>query len=228
MAWVHYRAPFELFDVDQTGNIIGHMVESYVVQEYLKHVGRSGVYPVNDKDFSDFTAGLANMTLYTAFLKQNNPNLKLSQLLKMRVKGIRKIPDICTHDYPRREEYYEIKPNSVSGLFDGNEKLAEIQAFNDFFDLPYRAGRIFTPNTHVIFFDDTLQGLPTQLAIRYRRIQHGLIVYDIAYSRWPIILTEKDAAEIWGKCLPWGLKHAAESVARRFKTVAPGRKIVPG
>jgi hypothetical protein len=228
MAWVHYRAPFEFFDVDQTGNIIGHMVESYVVQEYLRHVGRPNVYPFNPKDYSDFTAGFANTTLYTAFLKQNNPQLSVSQLLKMRLKGIRRIPDICTHDYPRREEYYEIKPRSVSGLLDGQIKLAEIQAFNDAFSLPYRAGKIFSPNTHVIFFDDTLQGIPTQLAIRYQRVEEGLIAYDIAYSRWPIVLTEKDTGEIWAKLLPLGLKHFADSVVRRFNTVRPGRKIIPG
>jgi len=228
MTWVHYRAPFELFDVDQTGNIIGHMVESFVVQEYLKHVGRATVYPANLKDFSDYTAGFANTTLYTAFLKQNNPSLSVSELLKMRIKGIRRIPDICTHDYPRRTEYYEIKPNSPTGRIDGAIKMAEIQAFNDAYNLPYTPGTIFRPDSYKIFFDDTLQGIPTTLAIHYERIGPGLIGYEIAYSRWPIIMTEYDAEEVWTKCLAVGLKHGVDSVVRRFRTVGLGQKVIPG
>lgn len=222
MPWVHYKAPFELFDVDQTGNAVGHIVESFVVEEYLKHVGRQYVFPANQKDFSDFTAGFANVTLYTTFLQQNNPNLSLSQLLWMRGRGLRRIPDICTHDDPRRFEYYEIKPNSTSGRFDGIQKLSQIDAFNDNFNLPYKPGKIWNPEFYIIWYDDTLQGIPTQLAFHITRIRPGLIAYDIAFSRYPLVFTENDILELSTKFSAWYAKQIAGSFRRRITTIGLG------
>jgi hypothetical protein len=228
MSFVYERAPFEFFDVDQSGNIVGHMVESFVLEEYLKHVGRTRVYPAAIKDYSDFTCGFANTTLYTAFLKQNNPRLSITQLLAMRLRGIRRIPDICTHDEPRRTEYYEVKPNSTTGLRDGDIKLAEIDAFNQFFNLPYRPGRIWSPDFYVTFFKDTLQGIPTEMAMHIKRIKPGLIGWSVAYSRWPIIMTENDVTELWTKCFPQGMKHAGNSLVRRLKSLTGRGPILPG
>lgn len=222
MVWVYHKAPFEFFDVDQTANVVGHWAESYVIEEYLRHVGRQHVYPVNQKDFSDFTAGFANMTLYTAFLQQNNPSLSLSQMLWMRGWCLRKIPDICTHDSPRRLEYYEVKPNSPSGRSDGLEKIAEIDAFNDNFNLPYKPGKIWKPHFYQIIFDEILQGIPTQIAFRFTTNQPGLIVYDVAYSRYPIILTEKDLEEMTTKLGSFYAKQIASSIGRRLSTVRLG------
>ena len=109
-------------------SIAGELAGGMIQTDWHAHLGRTGVFPLSKKDFADFTAGFANMTLYTAFLKANNPQLSVSQLLKMRVKGIRKIPDFCTHDSPKRLDFYEVKPDSRDGRADGEQKIAEIDA----------------------------------------------------------------------------------------------------
>jgi len=165
----------------------GLAVEPIISTDYLKHVGRSHFFPFPGatKDYSDFTAGWANMTLYTAFLAANNPHLSKSELLKMRIKGIRKIPDLCTHDDPRRLEYYEIKANSEGGRRRGREKLAAIQAFNDYFSLPYKAGTIYSPDKKLTIWEGDLWVGHVITILHVMRISPGLIVYEICRNDPP-------------------------------------------
>jgi len=174
---------------------VGSSAEKIILEDYLKHVGRRRVYPWNEKDFSDFTAGFANMTLYTSFLKDKNPDLSVSELLLMRVKGLRSIPDICTHDEPRRTEYYEIKPNSDTGIAAGEEKLANIDAFNSYFNLPYRAGRIYKPDNHEKIHSATYHGIKTTAYFHYERKKNGLIVYEMCIENHQDIFMPVAVAE---------------------------------
>src|SRR5262245_53558253 len=98
----------------------GLIAEQFVGRDYLQRVGRSAFFPASTIDFQDISSGFGNVTLLISFLKTNNPHLTASKLLVMSAEfALVKVPDLMTHDPPRRTEFYEIKPNSPDGRFEG-------------------------------------------------------------------------------------------------------------
>lgn len=184
-------APEEIGDIDASLKVWGQLAEIILLEYYLKHVGRSMVFPHSDKDFVDFTSGWANQTLYVAFIGKNNPKLSISELLSFRRPGLLKVPDICTHDYPARTEYYECKPNSYSGKRDGDQKLAEIDALNASFNLPYKPGSIWSPTIDHVVVQDVFSGQPYTVTVQFRKLKKGLIVWNMDYSSVLLIPLEE-------------------------------------
>src|SRR5688572_19344146 len=107
-------APSE-FLTPQAASAFGLVAEALVAKDYLENVGRTSFFPLSQTDFLDISIGFGNVALYIAFLKANNPSLSASQLLFMSSQGGTKVPDLMTHDAPRRTEFYEVKPNSFDG-----------------------------------------------------------------------------------------------------------------
>lgn len=84
-----------------------------------------------------------NTQLFIAFLGANNPNLNTSNLATralMKGGGI-KNPDWVIDRKAKLEfEYYELKPNSTSGLKAGQEKILALIALCGINSLPYHPG----------------------------------------------------------------------------------------
>lgn len=165
----------------------GLTVEPIIRADYLRHVGRQNFFPLQEKDFSDFSSGFSNTTMYISFIKRHNPQLSVSQLLSLSAASLFKIPDLCTHDDPRRLEFYEIKPNSTSGRSAGVTKISEIGALNDSFSLPYKAGRIYAPDVHVTIWEGDLSVGHVVSTLHFKRTQLGLIVYELCQNSPPSV-----------------------------------------
>jgi hypothetical protein len=185
------KAPSEL--VHENTVIIGQIAEGIIQGDWQRHLGRSSVFPASKKDFADFTSGFANTTLYRAFLVGNNPQLSVSELLLLSAE-LSRVPDFCTHDVPRRADYYEVKPNSVSGRRAGVKKIAEIDAFNANFSLPYRPGTIYNPDKNVEYFNGTIGGQPHKAVMHFKRTQPALIVYEFCFTSTPVAGLEEGLA----------------------------------
>ncbi|WP_338663164.1 hypothetical protein VQH23_23880 [Pararoseomonas sp. SCSIO 73927] len=170
-----------------TAKLFGLIAETTIGGFYLKDRGKPFFFPVTDQDFGDFTAGFANVTLYTAFLKMKNPHLRLSQLLDMRRKlggdesgSLFKVPDLVTDNGAIRQ-FYEIKPNSATGLRDGDEKLANLSAFCDFFKVSYKPGTAWSPDKRLLLYDGVIEAVELRVKVFFHffRVQPGLIVYEL-------------------------------------------------
>lgn len=171
-------APSE-FLTTPTASAFGSIAEAIIQADYLKDVGRGAFFPASPFDFIDISHGFGNSALYIAFLKANNPKLSVSQLAVLSLGGDLKIPDIMTHNPPRRTEFYEIKPNSPDGRLAGTTKVALIDAVMRGFSLPYTPGIQYTPNKRVKIFSGTPLGARLDVFFHFQRIAPGLIVYEI-------------------------------------------------
>jgi hypothetical protein len=93
--------------------------------------------------------------------------------------GLTKIADLMTHDPPQRTEFYEIKPNSVDGRLAGRTKIALIDALMHGTSLPYVPGVQYTPDKRILIYSGTPLGAKLDVFFHFKRIQAGLIVYEI-------------------------------------------------
>jgi len=157
---------------------IGFAAETIIEMDYLRNVKRPSFFPLSVIDFADFSHGFGNTLLYIAFLKGSHPTLSASKLLVMSAGGDVKIPDIMTFDPGRREEFYEIKPNSVDGRFAGRTKIANIAALMASQGLPEVPGIQYSPNKKIKFFSGTPLGHKIDVFFHFERIAPGLIVYE--------------------------------------------------
>jgi hypothetical protein len=171
-------APSEIPGFTQSSPF-GAVAEQIITADYLRNVGRTTVFPASNKDFIDFSAGFGNSAIYAAFLGINNPKLSAIALANLSVGALLKIPDLMTHDSGIRTEFYEIKPNSITGRVDGSTKIALIEALMIFHSLVYTPGIQYSPNTRIKIFAGTPLGCKLQVFFHFQRIAPGLIVYDI-------------------------------------------------
>jgi hypothetical protein len=171
----------------QTASLFGLVAEATVAFYYLRERGKIFFFPMSSEDYGDFTAGWSNVTLYTTFLKDRNPRLSVSQLLDMRRKlggddsgSLFRVPDIVT-DTGAVREFYEIKPNSFSGVTAGDEKIANIDAFNTYFHLTYLPGTKWKPDRRILLYDGVIETVELQVKIFFHfcRVQPGLIAYEL-------------------------------------------------
>lgn len=88
------------------------------------------------------------------------------------------MPDLLTDD-GTITEFYEIKPNSPSGIVDGIEKVTKIGALMGFFNLPYVPGTKFNSDKKVLIFKGIMFEIEVKVFFHFFRLQAGLIVYDI-------------------------------------------------
>jgi hypothetical protein len=141
-----------------SASLFGSLAETTIAMFYLRHRQKAAFFPLTSDDFQDVSGGVSNVTLYLTFLKAKNPRLSSSQLLDLRRRigggqkgSFVKVPDLLTDDGTIRE-FYEIKPNSPTGVADGIEKLTKIGALMGFVNLPYVPGTKFSPDKKVLSF----------------------------------------------------------------------------
>jgi hypothetical protein len=165
----------------------GVIAESIIGGRFLDHVGRrsKGFFPGSptQEDFQDISIGFGNINLYILYLKFHN-TLSVKQLLVLSTLGMLNIPDLVTHNpsraaAPVRAEFYEIKPNSPTGITDGGIKITSVSLLNSSLPLPYKAGTIWTPDEKILIARGSPLGVFLEVFFHYKRISPALIVYDI-------------------------------------------------
>jgi hypothetical protein len=188
---------------EKAASQFGAIAEGIVAKFYLENVGRPAFFPTpgSSKDFFDITHGFGNTSLYAAFLVANHPRLSPGQILEMSNDRQVKIPDLMTFDPERRTEFYEIKPNSASGIAKGVAKVAKVHALCQSFNLPYVPGVQWDPDTKVRLFSGRLMGIEVEVTFHFFRLQPGLIVYEICAEGRARPLTNREIAMIIGVVL---------------------------
>ena len=161
-----------------TASAFGLIAESFIAARYLVHRGKNNFFPLSQTDFQDISVGFGNTPLYIAFLKNSNSHLSVSKLLFFSAAGLLKIPDLATHDGSVKE-FYEIKPNSMSGRIDGRAKVIAIEAANHMVGIPYVSGTRWSPNAKFIVFSGPVFGAHIEVTFHFFRNQRGLIVYEL-------------------------------------------------
>ena len=120
-----------------------------------------------------------NTTEYINFIEQHNPRLTTGQKVAMRglSKNLRR-PDILSHKRSRRE-FYEVKPNTVTGRSAGREKIGDLVSFYNAFSLPYIAGTAYKPRSEIILAEVFIGRVKVEIFLRLDMPTSGLIVYDL-------------------------------------------------
>lgn len=159
--------------------------------------GKAGFFPAPPGvDFFDISHGFGNTSLYAAFLVAKHPALSPSNLLEMSDNKLLKIPDLATFLPNIQTEFYEIKPNSPSGLAAGATKIANVSALYARFGLPYVPGTIWTPNFRFILFSGTILALKVDVFLHIFRQTPGLVVYEVCAEGKTRPLTNAEVAAI--------------------------------
>jgi hypothetical protein len=145
--------------------LLGNLVESPIVVDYIKETHGIVVRGVRFALIVDLLLGtewwdVGGKRSYFNFLVKNHPHLNRKQLDELKPEPAR--PDILTHNGPRysfngvqfsndRNEYYEIKPDSATGLeaWQGapgrkeEGKKYKLEKFYREFSLPYKKGSTY-------------------------------------------------------------------------------------
>lgn len=147
----------------------GMLAESVIVADYIAQMSGGVLNPA--VDFFDLKGWAVN---YYQFLTAHHPGLPVTRKLVATFKR----PDILT-DAPGRQEWYEIKPRTPSGIADGLVKLFEIPVFMDICGLPYRPGRAYTPTAEIHLADFDIHGVRVEAYLCVERARPGLITYRL-------------------------------------------------
>jgi hypothetical protein len=177
---------------------IGWWAETVIGQHYLREeVKRGAFYPENPLaiDFHDSNIGTSSKENYKNFLKRRNPGVDPKSIDRLADERGRKgpdgqilyIPDIMTHDDPRRLEFYEIKANSLDGARAGEEKVASVDAFIQKLGMKYKSGTIHlnTGEVGIEIWKRTMFGCNATVEFRFQRdfrVLSALIVYDFCVT----------------------------------------------
>ncbi len=185
-------APSEVV-LTPTAKAIGLLAEDFIGEEYLRHRGRSTFFPASPEDFQDVSVIFGNRQLHVAFLAANNPTrfkpgvaglgFDLADPLAVDANRM-KVPDLLNHipaasTTPSRVEYYEIKPNSISGRSAGRRKLKSLESDYKKLAFPYIRGKVWSVNKRVRIFKGSILGFSVESTFHYFLLEDGLIVYDI-------------------------------------------------
>lgn len=119
-----------------------------------------------------------NPAAYLYFLRKHNPrftqSVQTDYYTRLRGAEMLRIPDFLVHTFAERA-FYEVKPDSQSGMSAGVEKVGYLGATYPFFRLPYTAGLVFRPRDHVVARLGTL----LEAKLHVRLAGPGLLVYKI-------------------------------------------------
>lgn len=176
---------------DFFGKTVDLVAEDMIFEDYVRSESVNeftSIFPKRNFDgtqvFRDVT-GL-NTQLFIAFLAANNPSLNTKSLgtqALLKGGGI-KNPDWAIDRKARLEfEYYEVKPNSASGLQKGQEKILSLIALCGLNNLPYHPGTNYNPDETANLWIETKGFLETDVTLHWFKAQAGLIVYEVCVER---------------------------------------------
>jgi hypothetical protein len=180
--------------IDVFGDKIDVVAENMIFEDYVRTEAINeftSIFPKRNFDgaqvFRDVT-GL-NTQLWIAYVVDNNsgnPKVKVptfANLATMPDAGI-KNPDWALDRKARNEfEFYEVKPNSNSGLSKGRDKIRSVSAFCGTFGLPYNAGIFYQPDEMQNLWFNRQGFIETEVTLHWFRREPGLILYEICIER---------------------------------------------
>lgn len=163
-------APSEIPGIASSeASVFGQVAETLIFADFCtQYVG------VSNQVFWDQN----NPAAYLYFLASNNPQftqqLQRDFYARLRAESLMFVPDILVHK-PDEKAFYEIKPDSTSGMAAGVQKVGTLRAVYPFYQLPYVAGERYTPRDHNV----ANLGQVLRATLRVRRVAPGLIVYKL-------------------------------------------------
>src|SRR5579871_1421664 len=176
---------------DFFGKTVDLVAEEMIFEDYVRSESVNeftSIFPKRNFDgaqvFRDVT-GL-NTQLFIAFLKDNNPSLNTQSLATqalMKGGGV-KNPDWAIDRKVRGEfEFYEVKPNSQSGLQAGQTKVLALIALFGLNNLPYKPGTNYNPDDTGILWIETKGFIETEVSLHWFKSGPGLVVYEVCIDR---------------------------------------------
>ncbi len=118
-----------------------------------------------------------NPAAYLYFLAKNNPQfteqMQRDFYRRLYSAGLMRVPDLLIHS--AEKAFYEIKPESASGMRKGIEKVGTLSGVYRYYRLPYIAGTMFRPRNHTV----ALAGTALRATLNVRRSAPGLIMYTL-------------------------------------------------
>jgi hypothetical protein len=156
--------------------MFGEFAHQIVSVDYCLKMGCS----LKDNYFDKSDAGPIDSG-YVSFITRKNqgkvPPWKLDVLKAVAVSR----PDILTHK-PLRKDFYEVKPNSASGLAAGQAKLTLIDDYMRVLGLPYTRGIAYTPTEEISLGAVPFGTYMALVSLELKRVQSGLIAYKVCFT----------------------------------------------
>lgn len=191
--------PGAIFSSGKTRQAFGELVERIVQQHYCADLALQGLGTCAPfippslggarSEFFDEDAGVTRCALMASYLKFHNSTINEQAIVTACQAShpkplLVKVPDIISHRFSRTE-FYEIKPNSGSGILSGTEKVAWFNvlcrppALPQL--LPYTAGTQYTPNFTHLLANGSSFGLAFRVGIHIFRppTVPALILYEL-------------------------------------------------
>lgn len=142
-------------------------VEPLVFADYRRKMGSTP---------GDFFDDAKSSTPYKNFLIAQHPEKDSNTLKEL---SLKRRPDILRHQ-GAQSEWYEIKPESISGAYDAIRKWREIPRLYRNAGLPYEPGSSYTPTREIKLRSFiTPQGGALDLVIELTRRVEGLIFWTL-------------------------------------------------
>ena len=185
---------------------VGRAVEWAVRQDYCRNRGGCDEFQLggNGVDFFDENfagSGTTRCRFLAGYLVAHHPTLDgnlISNSCEVQKKPVDPdddenerfaIPDIITDSPGVRTEFYEVKPNSATGVAAGRQKVNTFLSLVDFLkqtdpDVGKLAkGTQFSPDRSVTIYSTSYLGfIPCEVKIHYSRLESALIVYEICVN----------------------------------------------
>jgi hypothetical protein len=159
---------------NQVASAMGDTFEGIIRADYCKSKGGCQFFPLlGEQDFADNRKGLPTVTVFLAFLKANNDSLDLHSIGQPSA-----VPDLMT-DSAGRREFYEIKPNSQSGIAAGRLKIGTVTDFLASNNLIYLPGTLYKPDVTKIIYKESAGFIQYEVSVHWFALEDGLIVYEI-------------------------------------------------
>lgn len=166
-------------------SMLGNLIEIVVVDDYMKdRAARGGTVDVfpspTARDFFDLHDDRCEAL--AAFMKLRNPFVDETVIRdfcrqrKVRDGDKSMVPDIITHD-GALQEFYEVKPASVSGKAAGRQKIRNFDELRSGMQTAYQPGTLYDPHVKKVFWTGVWAGVPARVSLQFFRETDALVVY---------------------------------------------------
>lgn len=160
-------------------SVLGGFAERLIQQDYCdQHNCQPFSRPGSLRyDYFDDSRNPKDLIAYYKFFNSHVTDGKAAEMLSYAQRHkMFKFADVIRH-VGDIQQHFEIKPASSAGIRDGREKLDLLDAFIDYFKLPYRRGTFYTPTPEMLIATIQIDGIPLELLISINRREPGLLVY---------------------------------------------------
>lgn len=156
--------------------VFGDYAHQIAALDYCLKMGCSP----KDNYFDKSDAGPIDSGYVSFIIRKNKGKISPWKLDVLKAVAVSR-PDMLT-DTPSRKEFYEVKPNSASGLAAGQVKLTLIDDYMRVLGLPYTRGTAYTPSEEIILGYVPFGGGPlVRVSLELKRVQSGLIAYKVCF-----------------------------------------------